>query len=181
VWRGVAQSDSPRRHRLQGQRLVHHRFARVVRGGQWSKQLVVVFFVFRRQGIELEQRWQGQWQQLGRLFLEHFRIVHDEILIVVDVLDLVFDEVRLRLKRFDPRTRPGVTPGHPDRALLVLAPLLTAGVVVATKPRTRQASLIFSFDFGGIGTVARLAACARRAALITVLQRGDANELRPAS
>jgi diguanylate cyclase (GGDEF)-like protein len=59
--------------------------------------------------------------------------------------------------------------GNPNLPVfvLVLAPLLNAGVVVATKPRARQASFIFSFDYGGIATVAMLAAFGPQAALIT--------------
>jgi diguanylate cyclase (GGDEF)-like protein len=53
--------------------------------------------------------------------------------------------------------------------VLVLAPLLNAGMVVATKPRTRQPSFIVSFDYGGIATVAMLAAFGPQAALVTLL------------
>jgi diguanylate cyclase (GGDEF)-like protein len=59
--------------------------------------------------------------------------------------------------------------GNPDLPLgvLVLAPLLSAGVVVATKPRNRHPAFVLSFDYGGIATVAMLAAFGPQAALIT--------------
>jgi diguanylate cyclase (GGDEF)-like protein len=63
--------------------------------------------------------------------------------------------------------------------VLLLAPLVNAGVVVATKPRTRQPSFIVSFDYGGIATVAMLAAFGPQAALLTYVGEKAARALSP--
>ncbi|MBV8720064.1 MAG: GGDEF domain-containing protein [Chloroflexi bacterium] len=63
--------------------------------------------------------------------------------------------------------------------VLVLAALLNAGVVVATKPRHRQASFVVSFDYGGIATVAMLAAFGPQAALCTFVGEKVARALTP--
>ena len=61
--------------------------------------------------------------------------------------------------------------------VLVLAPLLNAGVAVATKPRSRQPSFIVSFDYGGIAVVAMLAAFGPQAALMTFFGERTARAL----
>jgi diguanylate cyclase (GGDEF)-like protein len=63
--------------------------------------------------------------------------------------------------------------------VLLLAGLLNAGVVVLTKPRGRQPSFIVSFDYGGIATVAMIAAFGPQAAWFTFIGETIARTLAP--
>jgi diguanylate cyclase (GGDEF)-like protein len=62
---------------------------------------------------------------------------------------------------------------------LVLAALLNAVVVIATKPRQRQPTVALSFDYGGIATVAMLAAFGPQAALCAFFGEKIARALTP--
>jgi len=61
--------------------------------------------------------------------------------------------------------------------VLLAAPLLNGLVVVATKPRNRQPALVVSFDYGGIATVAMLAAFGPLPAFVTFLGEKSARAL----
>jgi diguanylate cyclase (GGDEF)-like protein len=63
--------------------------------------------------------------------------------------------------------------------ILLLAPLLNAGVVVATRTRFRQPTFMVSFDYGGITTVALLAAFGPAAALYAFVGEKIAGALTP--
>jgi hypothetical protein len=97
VWWSVAQGHPSCRHRVQGQRLVHHRLAVLDGLGEWPHQLVFVI----RGGVVLEvigvRRCEGWCVEYEHDIVFAFVLV--ELFVFIVVFELFVLEVGLVLER----------------------------------------------------------------------------------